>query len=482
MSLSYILEHKLYEKLEGFFSERGDNKNPLCGLCWNLYKIFNDCTDCSRILDKLPTVIEFIRYLVARTPDLVNRRTNCGNTPIHLTILQLDYMHSHIATAVVMPVMSTLLDLKVPVNAENYQGTTALTNASLKLAWLLLEHGAKTDKGYIIPEVKQMAKNRMTARYAALTIIGNVQAFYARTITTLRDSLRNTCGKCVHSARSGTIQKNRRIIDNRIEWSNKNVPTTKTGMLAIIKKHLKDRDFAELERSLIQQRDPFFERNPLHEVCRHLEQLTIETEEDIEGVIECARFLCRPNSGISINSKTYCVNTAIKFCGNTALNLATSSFVDGIFLPTGPPSFIIIFIKILLTHGASVHIANDQGDTPLSQTLSKLSANRFSKLDGGCGKKMYNELIWLLLDHGAIPPETSVGGNDTNTLIIKKMVSGRNSARQAARIIVGLKRYNRSRFVCINNIDIARLIARYVWETRAQYEVWDNSEKSKNYR
>ena len=178
MSLSYILEHKLYEKLERFFSERDDNKNPLCSLCWNLYKIFNDCTDCSRILDKLPTVIEFIRYLVARTPDLVNRRTNCGNTPIHLTILQLDYMHSHIATAVVMPVMSTLLDLKVPVNAENYQGTTALAKqcpfgrASLKLAWLLLEHGAKTDKGYIIPEVKQMAKNRTTTRYAALTIVG----------------------------------------------------------------------------------------------------------------------------------------------------------------------------------------------------------------------------------------------------------------------------------------------------------------------
>jgi len=87
--------------------------------------------------------------------------------------------------------------------------------------------------------------------------------------------------------------------------------------------------------------------------------------------------------------------------------------------------------------------------------------------------RMHNKIectfiVQLLLEHGAILPEGS-------PLWAKRIARARRLARRNAILIIGLKRYRRSKVLQSNNKDAIGMISRFVWESRSRYNKWCNN-------
>jgi hypothetical protein len=87
----------------------------------------------------------------------------------------------------------------------------------------------------------------------------------------------------------------------------------------------------------------------------------------------------------------------------------------------------------------------------------------------------YKDAAWYLMEHGV------VFSGETN--VYKwgfEMQIGRQRARKAALIVMGIRRKLRSPFLNMYGIDVSRLVAQAIWESRGNYQVWaeDSLEKS----
>jgi len=102
--------------------------------------------------------------------------------------------------------------------------------------------------------------------------------------------------------------------------------------------------------------------------------------------------------------------------------------------------------KELLKLSAHVNILNNRNETPLDLCRHSNIANF--------------KTARLLLDYGARvnkgPPAKW----------LENMINGRKCARQTAVLLLGMRRFRRSRLIEINGMDIVRLIAQFVWQDR----------------
>jgi len=152
-------------------------------------------------------------------------------------------------------------------------------------------------------------------------------------------------------------------------------------------------------------------------------------------------------------------------------------------------------LKWLVDHGANMHAMSDHGNTPLHIALCGLKYNcARTLLNCGAnvnavnysnhtpiertyreyGQSLPDNIIMLLLDYGATIIDFSWFPQN-----VHNVVKLRNLARDAALIVLGIHRYHRSLLISINNKDIARLIARMVWDSRyTQFTIFDVREKN----
>ena len=228
----------------------------------------------------------------------------------------------------------------------------------------------------------------------------------------------------------------------------------------IVRCYLENKDFVGLRQYL-----EFPAHSPLHNFCINLDELNFERVDD-QTVIKFVTYL----------ETTQPIN-AIGQTGETPLCLAIIAF--NCAYGECPRECIFDVVRSLLDLKASVHIGSAY-QSPLLRLLT---------CDGKRGDAMHNRLAWLLIDRGADVTsfiEGEWGSCHSNAQdLTQRMMNGRQAARHVTLLIIGIRRYKRSKLMCINNLDIARVIAHHVWETRVQYEVWEESknrriEESKN--
>jgi hypothetical protein len=118
--------------------------------------------------------------------------------------------------------------------------------------------------------------------------------------------------------------------------------------------------------------------------------------------------------------------------------------------------FAVLGSRMLLARGATVDRANTRNTrafTPLADSID------FNLCASGC----------LLMDHGAQLSKVS------KTLCVPawpvSFAAGRERARVVALLVVGVRSMKRSPVLAGNPMDIARIIAQWVWSTRG----WDNN-------
>ena len=195
-------------------------------------------------------------------------------------------------------------------------------------------------------------------------------------------------------------------------------------------------------------------------------------------VAELAHLNSTNTFGRSLNSTN--VNAKHGPCGWTWLH-----YICSIYNEIENPDYIM---RLVSEYGANVNEVNDLLLTPLYMVASranyrqkyirallKCKANPNTHSSGGetvldavvWSGNLDNDVIWLLLEHGTI-----VHMHNHLPHIVLEMDTGRQHARRAAIVLLGIKRFRRSKMLDINSVDANRLVAKYVWESRVEYHTW----------
>jgi len=154
------------------------------------------------------------------------------------------------------------------------------------------------------------------------------------------------------------------------------------------------------------------------------------------------------------------------------------------------------FIKYLVCDcGANIEAQSSGGYTPLHiaatssndnnvnclGTLLKLGSKVVAYNNDGtsammrklmCGMENNSQSIRILLNYGAVLPPAEVlsaevlCGYNAYPQWMHDIVNARCQAKYAAVIVIGIRKFCRAKIMQVNNIDIARVIARYIWENR----------------
>jgi len=184
----------------------------------------------------------------------------------------------------------------------------------------------------------------------------------------------------------------------------------------------------------------------LHDVCVLLRNVSQNITKD--SLIGFLRYLLRDCKA----------NPNVRTCsGRTPFHMVLDSLdclqLDGLqHLDTQfTRVFLQTYVKELLTAKANINSVDNLGNTPLD--ILSIST-------------VHKQFVWDLLECGA-----KFSNTRTRNAIYSQMVNGRNAARKAAVILVGIRRYRFSVFHA-NNHDVARLISQMVWQSRIEYKEW----------
>jgi len=220
-----------------------------------------------------------------------------------------------------------------------------------------------------------------------------------------------------------------------------------TSWYGVVYDYLQKNDFVGLKEFYLNEEDVRI--TPLYKICVCLDRIDYHLV-DVNVVIEFVKYLTTTQS---VNSTFW--GRGPLFYATEAFNCTTDEFAR---------KCTVRVVNVLLDLKASVHNGNIDGETPLLRLL---------EYDRKRGDEIHNDLIWLLVNHGANMPEKY----DPVYPHVRQMINGRKLARHAALIILGIKRYGRSILLKNNNMDAVRLVAQCVWETRIQNMFWDLSSK-----
>ena len=127
----------------------------------------------------------------------------------------------------------------------------------------------------------------------------------------------------------------------------------------------------------------------------------------------------------------------------------------------------------LLDLRADVNCRTQLKDTLIEEAIENSYTNENGK-----------SLIWALLEYGANPSEikTSFSRQTDLRQTVVRMVSGRKCAKRAAIVVMGIKRFRFSNMLKNNNKDVMKVIAKFIWKSRIEYEMWYRQDAQDNIR
>ena len=184
----------------------------------------------------------------------------------------------------------------------------------------------------------------------------------------------------------------------------------------------------------------------------------------------------------NVNSSDLLGWTALHYASNRKYNIME----DGQFIRILVEEFFADMNVKNEMHETPLHIATFMFSGVLTETLLKLRASvhnitktlqttplqylfRLYNCDGSINKLPQEDIrkcTWLFLERGV--KVNSVRSYCSSQWLID-MENGRNAARQAAGVLIGIRRYRHSKVLEINGMDAVRLVGQFIWKARREW-------------